>query len=50
MAVHRLRLSGRSYDRLLRVGRTIADLEDSSVVCARHLAEAIQFRPGPSVR
>jgi magnesium chelatase family protein len=46
-AVDRLRLSGRSYDRLLRVSRTIADLEDSAVVCARHLAEAIQFRPGP---
>jgi magnesium chelatase family protein len=44
-AVERLRLSGRSYDRLLKVSRTIADLEGAAAVCARHLAEALQFRP-----
>jgi magnesium chelatase family protein len=44
-AVDRLRLSGRAYDRLLRVARTIADLEGEPAVCARHLAEALQFRP-----
>lgn len=44
MAVRRMNLSARSHDRLLRVARTIADLDRSPSVSAKHLAEAVQFR------
>jgi magnesium chelatase family protein len=43
-AVDRLGLTGRAHDRLLRVGRTIADLEGADRVTAGHLGEALQFR------
>jgi len=43
-AMARLRLTGRAHDRLLRVARTVADLEGAERVAARHLAEALQFR------
>jgi magnesium chelatase family protein len=43
-AVNRLTLSARAFDRVLRVGRTIADLAESAVVAVEHLAEALQFR------
>lgn len=39
-----LALSARSYDRILRVARTIADLDDSDTILPQHLAEAISFR------
>ena len=39
-----MNLSARSYDRILRVARTIADLEGAPEITAAHLAEAIQYR------
>jgi len=45
-AVDRLGLSARAYHRVLRVARTIADLDGSSAVGGAHVAEALRYRPG----
>jgi magnesium chelatase family protein len=52
-AADRLRLSARAYHRVLRVARTLADLEGAAIIARRHVAEALSYRrvpaPAPAV-
>lgn len=43
-AMERFNLSARAYSRIIKIGRTIADLEGSSEIKERHILEAIQYR------
>jgi magnesium chelatase family protein len=45
MAAEKLSLSARGYHRVIKVARTIADLDSSPCIAAAHLAEALRYRP-----
>jgi len=48
-AVEQMKLSARVYHRLLKIARTIADLDKEEIIQANHIAEALQYRPKEKV-
>ena len=44
IAMTELNLSARAYDRILKVARTVADLDRADAISAEHVSEAIQYR------
>ena len=44
-AISKLNLTGRGFHRVIKIARTIADLEDSAKIQTNHVAEALQYRP-----
>lgn len=44
MSSERMELSNRAYTRIMKVARTIADLDSSETICPEHVAEALQYR------
>ena len=44
LAMTKLNISARGYNKILKVGRTIADLDHSDTVRLEHISEAVQYR------
>ncbi len=44
-AISKLNLTARGFHRVIKIARTIADLEDSAKIKSNHIAEALQYRP-----